>query len=124
MVIVRDPNLEMYQGAFIVNPTLQDRSTRDSYSNHLTNTHHWRREARVDELIVSANGAKFNLQRMQAEVERHLDVKFALMTGTHRYRAALIVQLQDPRCFDEERKRRIREEVWAIVSRINVEFPI
>ena len=124
MVIVRDPNLEMYQGAFTINPTLQERSTRDLYSKHPTKIHHWRYEARVDDLIVCANGAKFNPQRMQTEVERHPDVKFALMTGTHRHRPALIVQLQDPSDSDEERKRRIREEVWAIVSKMNVQFPI
>ena len=45
------------------------------------------------------------------------------MTGTHRHRPALIVQLRDPG-IDEERKRQIREEVWAIVSRMNAEFPI
>lgn len=123
MVIVRDPDLEMYQGAFTIHPQLHERSTRDLYSKHPTKPHHWRHEARVDDLIVAANGAKFNPLKMQSEVQLHPDVQFALMTGTHRHRPALIVQLRDPG-IDEERKRQIREEVWAIVSRMNAEFPI
>ena len=124
MVIVRDSNIDMYQGAFIINPKLQERSTRDLYSKHPTKPHHWRHEARVDDLIVSASGAKFNPQRMQMEVQQHPDVKFALMTGTHRHRPALVVQLQDPGVDDEERRRQIREEIWAVVSKMNAEFPI
>ena len=123
MVIVRDPHLEMYQGAFTIHPQLHERSTRDLYSKHPTKPHHWRHEARVDDLIVAANGAKFNPLRMQSEVQMHPDVQFALMTGTHRHRPALIVQLRNPEV-DEERRRQIREEVWAIVARMNVEFPI
>ena len=123
MVIVRDPTLEMYQGAFTLHPGLHERSTRDLYSKHPTKPHHWRHEARVDDLIVCANGAKFNPQRMQSEVQLHPDVQFALMTGTHRHRPALVIQLRDPD-IDEERRRQIREEIWAIVSRMNVEFPI
>ena len=45
------------------------------------------------------------------------------MTGTHRLRPALIVQLRDPEV-DEERRRQIREEVWEIVYRMNAELPI
>ena len=123
MVIVRDPALEMYQGAFKIHTELQERSTRDLYSKHPTKPHHWRHEARVDDLIVSASGAKFNPQKMQAEVQQHPDVRFALMTGTHRQRPALIIQLRDPDV-DEERRKQIREDLWAIVSRMNVEFPI
>ena len=124
MVIVRDPDLEMYQGAFKINPDLHERSTRDLYSKHPTKPHHWRHEARVDDLIVCANGAKFNPQRMQMEVQQHPDVRFALMTGSHRHRPALIIQLQNPAVDDEEQRRQIEEEVWAIVSKMNAEFPI
>lgn len=46
------------------------------------------------------------------------------MTGTHRHRPALIVQLQESVVDDEEQKRRIRGEVWEIVSKMNAEFPI
>lgn len=114
----------MYQGAFTINPESHEWPTRDLYSKHPTNPHHWRHEARVDDLIVCANGAKFNPQRMQVEVQRHPDVRFALMTGTHRHRPALIVQLQESVVDDEEQKRRIRGEVWEIVSKMNAEFPI
>ena len=124
MVVVRDPNLEMYQGAFTINPGLHEWPTRDLYSKHPTKPHHWRHEARVDDLIVCANGSKFSPQRMQMEVQQHPDVSLALMTGSHRHRPALIVQLQDPAVDGEEQRRRIREEVWAIVSKMNAEFPI
>ena len=45
------------------------------------------------------------------------------MTGSHRHRPALVVQLQDPEV-EEMRKQQIRKEVWAIVERMNGEFPI
>ena len=53
----------------------------------------------------------------------HPDVKFALMTGSHRHRPALVAQLREPG-IEKERRGRIREEVWKIVDRMNGEFPI
>ena len=122
MIIVRNPHLAMYQGAFTTHSKLQEWSTRDLYSKHPTKPHHWRHEARVDDLIVSANGAKFNPGAMQSRIQQHPDVQFALVTGTHRLRPALVIQLHDPNA-DEESKRHIREEIWAIVSLLNAEFP-
>ena len=60
---------------------------------------------------------------MQTHVQQHPEVKFALMTGTHRLRPALIVQLQDPSA-SEERRRQIGEQVWSIVAKMNAEFPV
>ena len=123
MVIVRDPDLEMYQGAFTTHPELQEWSTRDLYSKHPTKPHHWRHEARIDDLIVCGNGAKFNPLRMQTRVQQHPDVRFALMTGSRRLRPALIIQLRDP-SVSQERQGQIRREVWTTVSEMNTEFPI
>ena len=123
MVIVRNPELEKYQGAFTIHPELQEWSTRDLYSKHPEKAHHWRHEARVDDLIVSANGAKFNPLDMQKRIQQHPDVKFALVTGTHRHQPAIIIQLLDFRD-DEEHKQRILDTIWAIVSKMNEEFPI
>ena len=122
MVIVRDPDLEMYQGAFTTHPELQEWSTRDLYSKHPQKSHHWRHEARLDDLVVSANGAKFNPLEMQKRIQQHPEVKFALVTGTHRLQPALIIQLLDPKV-DEERKQQILENIWAIMSKMNEEFP-
>lgn len=122
MVVVRDPELEMYQGAFTTHPQLQEWSTRDLYSKHPKKPHHWRHEARVDDLIVSANGAKFNPLNMQTRIQQDPEVKLALMTGTHRLRPALIIQLLDSGAIEEQR-RQIRKKIWAIVSKMNEEFP-
>ncbi len=123
MVIVRDSDLSMYQGAFTMHPDLQEWSTRDLYSKHPTKPHHWRHEAQVDDLIVASNGAKFNPLNMQVQVQQHPEVKFALLTGDRRFQPALIIQLQDPRTSNDS-KQRTREEIWPMVSKMNAEFPI
>ena len=122
MVIVRDPKLARFQGAFNTHPELQEWSTRDLYSKHPSKPHHWRHEARVDDLIVSANGAKFNPLSLQARVEQHTSVRFALVAGNHRLRPALIVQLRDP-SISEGEMATVRTEIWAVVSQVNANSP-
>ena len=122
MVIVRDPKLHMYQGCFKSHPELEEWTTRDLYSKHPTKPYLWRHEARVDDLIVSANGAKFNPLNTQLRIQQHPAVKFAIMTGTHRLRPALIIQLQNPQANDED-KNKILEEVWEIVATLNEKNP-
>lgn len=122
MVIVRDPKLEKFQCAFKSHPELQEWSTRDLYSKHPSKPYHWRHEARVDDLIVSANGAKFNPLSLQARVEQHAAIRFALVTGNHRLRPALIVQLRNP-CASEGERAKLRAEVWALISQVNESSP-
>lgn len=122
MVIVRDPKLQMFQCAFKSHPELQEWSTRDLYSKHPSKPYHWRHEARVDDLIVSANGAKFNPLGLQERIEQHAAFRFALITGNHRLRPALIVQLRDP-CASEAERAELRAEIWAIVSQVNESSP-
>ena len=122
MVIRRDPKLENFQSPFKGHPKLQEWSTRDLYSKHPSKQHHWRHEARVDDLIVSANGAKFNPLSLQAFVEQNLAAKLALVTGNNRLRPALIVQLQDPLISKDESKK-VRADIWLVVSRWNEKSP-
>ena len=122
MIIRRDPELEKFQSCFKTHFGLHEWSTRDLYSKHPTKPHHWRHEARVDDLIVSANGAKFNPLSLQARIEQCAAVKFALVAGNHRLRPGLILQLHDPQA-DENEKQRIYKEVWAIVSETNKNSP-
>lgn len=122
MIIVRNPKLEKFQCVFKTQPELQEWSTRDLYSKHPSKPHHWRHEARVDDLLVPANGAKFNPLSLQARVEQHAAVRLALVTGNNRLRPALIVQLRNP-SISEGEKARNRTEIWAIVSQINEKSP-
>ncbi|KAL8832155.1 MAG: hypothetical protein Q9191_000428 [Dirinaria sp. TL-2023a] len=122
MVVVKDPKLEKFQCAFKSHPELQEWSTRDLYSKHPSKPYHWRHEARMDDLIVSANGAKFNPLNLQERVEQHVAVRFALVAGNHRLRPALIVQLRDP-CASEAELAALCAEIWSVVSQVNESIP-
>ena len=118
MVVVRDPKLSKFQSCFKTFPNLHEWSTRDLYSKHPTKPHLWRHEARMDDLIVSANGAKFNPLGLQTRLEQHPTVKFALVVGNRRMCPSLIIQLRDPHNIEEK-----EQELWEVVAQMNEKSP-
>ena len=76
----------------------------------------------MDDLIVSANAAKFNPLSLQIVIGQHLAATFAFVTGNHRLRPVLIVQLQDPSISKEETEK-VRADIWLIVSKWNEKSP-
>jgi hypothetical protein len=124
MIVVKDPNLSLFQGPFKTHPKLQEWSSKDLYSKHPTKSNHWRHESRIDDLIILANGAKFNPTRLQSLVQEHPEVCSAIVTaGPTRFRAALLIELNDSET-NYEKREEILEEVWNVVSKANETNPI
>ncbi|OKL56143.1 hypothetical protein UA08_08748 [Talaromyces atroroseus] len=124
MVVVKDLKLSLFQGPFKIHPKLQEWSTKDLYSKHPTKPYHWRHESRIDDLMVFANGSKFNPARLQSLVQEHPDVWSAVVTaGSTRVRASLIIELRDSE-INYGKREEILEEIWNIVLKVNETSPI
>lgn len=124
MVIVKDPKCALFQGPFKIHPELQEWSTKDVYSKHPTKPNHWRRESRIDELVVLANGAKFNPSRLESQIEEIDEVWSALIVGgADRLRPALLIELRESKN-NYAKRHEISDAIWSIVSRANESSPI
>jgi thioester reductase-like protein len=60
LVIVRQPEVEAYQGVFYTFPELSEYKTNDLFTKHPTKDELWRHQGRSDDIVVYSTGKKFN----------------------------------------------------------------
>lgn len=122
-VIVRDPELERYQGVFATFPDLQEWPMRDLYSKHPTKADTWLYQGRVDDIVVFATGEKLNpLSLEDAIVAANPAVRGALVAGLARFQASLLVEAVAPPT-DEAEKGALLDAIWPSVQAANKESP-
>lgn len=108
------------QGIWYTFPELNEWSTKDLYRPHPTQPHHWIYHGRSDNIIVFSNGEKLNPVTIEEIVTDHPAIKGALVVGTQKFQAGLIVEPAEyPKT--EEEKRALLESVWPLVEKANEE---
>ncbi len=122
LVIVRQKDLELYQGIFRTFPDLQEYSMHDLYSKHPTKPDLWHYRGRSDDVIVLVNGEKLNPVTMEEVIASHPEVRSALVVGQARFQTALLIEPMKPD-LSEEHKGKLTESIWPVAEKANSEYP-
>lgn len=123
LFIVRDEKLEGYQPTFDIFPDLQEYSTHDLFCKHPTKPDHWLYTGRSDDVIVFLNGEKTNPTTMESLVQRHPEVRVALVVGQGRFEAALLVETISPSALTTKEKATSIELLWPTLQEANRQSP-
>ena len=123
-VMIRKKGLENYQGAFMVDPHLQELGTNDLFQRHPdpAKSDHWTNVGRSDDIIVFETGEKINPVSMERLIETHPKVRSALVIGEGSFQAAMLVEPVKDVKRNEESKQ-LLEDIWPLVEAANVEYP-
>ena len=122
LVLVRQKELELYQGIFRTFPDLQEYSMHDLYSKHPTKPDYWRYRGRSDDVIVLVNGEKLNPLTMEQIIGSHPEVRSVLIVGQARFQTALLIEPTKPD-LSEESKGKLIESIWPVIEKANSEYP-
>ncbi|KAI0173134.1 acetyl-CoA synthetase-like protein [Hypoxylon sp. FL1284] len=120
LVIVRKDKHPGLQGIFYTFPDLNEFDTNDMYRPHPTLPDHWIYFGRSDSIIVFSNGEKLNPVDIELTVVGHPGVKGAVVVGTNRFQAGLIIE---PATYpkDDEEAQKFIDSVWPQVVSANKE---
>lgn len=124
LVVVRQKQPDNHpgmQGIWYTFPELTEWSTRDLYRPHATKPHHWIYHGRADNIIVFSNGEKLNPVTIEEIVTDHPALKGALVVGTQRFQAGLIVEPAGAYPATEDQRRALLDSVWPLVEKANAE---
>lgn len=120
LVYVRNPDYAEFQGVFKVFPHLLEYSMHDLYSKHPTKPHHWRHEARRDDIIAFKNGYKFNPMLHERLIAMHPKVHACMLVGTGRDKPAAIIELH-PQYYTEDipTQKAMLKDIWPQAGKAN-----
>ena len=109
---------------FLHLPDLRAYPTNDLFSPHPEKPDFWHYRGRGDDIIVFLNGEKTNPITFEGQISSHPDVSAALMVGSQRMEAALIIELAAgvSQSSTEERTH-ILERIWPQIEEANLSCP-
>lgn len=119
LVIKRMPGQEETQAVFQVFPDLQEWRTKDLYRKHPTKPYHVF-VGRLDDVIVLANGEKFNPVGMENTINGHPMVKGSVVVGMRRNQVALVVEKADNAPSSDEE---FLDAIWPAIQNANKDAP-
>ena len=117
-VIVRKPELDLYQGIFQTFPDLQEWPMKDLYTKHPTRENHWLYRGRSDDIVVFSTGEKLNPVDMEGVIGAHSGVSGALIAGQGQTQSSLLLEVPHPPATKEDANKLI-EEIWPSVENAN-----
>ncbi|RYP00943.1 hypothetical protein DL764_006344 [Monosporascus ibericus] len=120
-VIIRKPELRLYQGIFETFLDLQEWPMKDLYSKHQTQDA-WLYRGRADDIIVFSTGEKLNPLEMESILNANPAVNGALVAGVGRFQSCLLVEAVKPPIDDAE-KEALLEVIWPSVQAANKTSP-
>ncbi|KAI9644957.1 hypothetical protein NHQ30_006992 [Ciborinia camelliae] len=114
---------EKVQAVFKVFPKLQTWRSKDLYSPHPTMPDLWLYRGRGDDIIVFLTGEKTNPISMEHRINQHPDVRQAMVIGTLRFQAALLIELVDEKLLSVAERAEAIERLWPVVEEANKTCP-
>ena len=118
-VIVRNSIEDEEQPVFKVFPDLKEWPTKDIFTPNPVNPGTWIYGRRTDDLLIFSDGTSFNPLEFEQQISGHPEFKAALMFGTRRPQAALLIELEDPRGPSEDGHSETMERLWPIIAEAN-----
>ncbi|KAI0875903.1 hypothetical protein GGS24DRAFT_264456 [Hypoxylon argillaceum] len=120
LVVVRKDKHPGLQGFFYTFPDENEYDTKDLYKPHPTLPDHWIYYGRSDNVIVFSNGEKLNPVTIEEIVSDHPELKGALVVGTGRFQASLLLEpITHPKT--ESEATELIDRVWPLVVTANKE---
>ncbi|KAF2202987.1 acetyl-CoA synthetase-like protein [Delitschia confertaspora ATCC 74209] len=95
--------------------------TKDLFKQHPQKPGLWQYYGRRDDIIVLSNGEKFNPVPMELLIQSHPSVAGALITGTGRSQAALLIEPKQD--LSPEERANLKERLWPLIEKANVLAP-
>jgi nucleoside-diphosphate-sugar epimerase len=123
LVFQRSSEHPEMQPVFDMFPGLNEYETRDLFSPHPTIPNLWRHRGRRDDIIVFLNGEKTNPISFEQHVSQHPAVRSALVVGSQRVEACLLVEAASAQALDENAKSKLAEAIWPTVEEANALCP-
>ena len=122
LVIVRNANLDLFQGVFSTFPNLEEYPMSDLYEQHPKKPGSWVFQARADDIIAFNNAEKLNPVTMEAIISAHPAVNAAIIGGQGEFQAALLVEPKVSPTTSEE-KAQLLHDIWPTVVQANRDCP-
>ncbi|KAI0200561.1 hypothetical protein F4808DRAFT_460671 [Astrocystis sublimbata] len=105
------------KGYFYTFPDLNEFNTKDLYKPHPTLPDFWLYQGRADNIIVFSNGEKLNPVTIEEIVQDHTDVSGALVTGSNKFQAGLLIEPSNEVAAEDEQK--FIDNIWPLVEKAN-----
>jgi hypothetical protein len=122
LVILRNKDLEIFQGVFSTFPAVEEYPMSDLYEQHPSKTSLWVFRARADDIISFNNAEKLNPVTMEAIISSHPAISSAIIGGHGEFQAALLVEPKVcPNTAEEE--AHLLKEIWPVIVRANRDCP-
>lgn len=116
MVVRKDSSLDWIRHLSQSYPDLDVWRTNDLFIQSPDNPRLWRFTGRRDDVLVLSNGEKFNPVSMEGVITGHPDVRGALVVGTARFQAALVVE---PAPDVQMPEQEFIDRIWPTVEKAN-----
>ncbi|KAI0147491.1 hypothetical protein GGR57DRAFT_476649 [Xylariaceae sp. FL1272] len=121
LVIIVDETTKDTAAAYHNLPGISQYHTKDLFVQHPQKPQLYKYYGRRDDIIVLANGEKFNPIPLEVNVQNHPSLKGAFIIGTGRRQATLLVEPKEP--LDETGRHTLLAEIWPSVVSSNKLVP-
>ncbi|KAI0445857.1 acetyl-CoA synthetase-like protein [Xylaria telfairii] len=99
-------------------PGITTYRTKDLFTRHPTRPRLFKYHGRCDDIIVLANGEKFNPTPLEMNIQHHPALKGALVIGNKRVQSTLLVEPKDAVTGDAARSK-LLDDIWPLVQEAN-----
>ncbi|KAI0544625.1 hypothetical protein F4679DRAFT_564277 [Xylaria curta] len=121
LVILVDETTKETTAAYHNLPGVAEYHTKDLFVQHPHKPRLFKYYGRRDDIIVLANGEKFNPIPLEVNVQNHPSLKGAFVIGTGRRQAALLVEPKEP--LDDAGRQSLLQALWPLVTSSNELIP-
>lgn len=118
-VVVRNRIEDEEQPVFKLFPNLREWPAKDVFTPDPVNPRSWIYRSRTDDLLVFSDGTTFNPLEFEQQISGHPEIKAALMFGTHRPQAALLIELETPQGLSGDARSDTVERLWPTIAEAN-----
>ena len=123
-IVVRNPDTEMEQPMFKIFPDLQEFSCGDLFSPHAADAELWQYRGRTDDLQVFKSGEKYHPVAVEQRLKGSPDVAEALLVGTGRPQAALLLEMERGTPLETlQQREEVLVRLWPLVEEVNKMCP-
>ena len=123
-IIVRNSDIEKEQPIFKIYPALQEYDCDDLFSPQAADADLWQYRGRSDDLQVFNSGFKYHPTAVEQRLSSSPDVAAALLVGTGRPQAALLLEMKQGTPLETDRQReKALLRLWPLVEEVNKMCP-
>ncbi|KAI1377877.1 acetyl-CoA synthetase-like protein [Hypoxylon crocopeplum] len=121
LVLIADESMKDGMAVYHNLPGITEYRTKDLFKRHPERHTLFKYYGRKDDIIVLANGEKFNPVPLEIDIQNHPSLKGALMVGNGRVQSALIIEPKD--ILDIAGQSKLLEELWPLIEKSNSLVP-